>query len=193
MIADPLSDFLSQHKIRIAGTSTFPLFALPDVANHIRDTKYKKKTIHFSANYLVTRHNIPYLTELGLHRYLLQTKKQLAEPFHCYLFQQLHALRLREIQAADQTRKYIEKQEIQTRHLLDLLRLSLYNEYLQDSTPQGMADYHIAVQTADRNIDLPDAAIKYLRKAAISHFRKDQVEYAAMVRQKVNKYSRSST
>lgn len=95
---NPLVAIFLAKGIRILGTVDEPLFCASDVAAHIEDanaTQAFRKDMAMSDIYVQSGilHNTKgearralFLTESGLYRYLLRSKKKLAEPFQLYTY-----------------------------------------------------------------------------------------------------------
>lgn len=106
----PLVAVFFAHGIRIKGTVDEPLFVATDVAKHIEDINnsrvFRKKMTECyiqmgtACNARGQRRQVHLLTEAGLYRYLLQSKKKLAEEFQLFTYNLLTAERKRTVDDA---------------------------------------------------------------------------------------------
>jgi len=80
--------------VRVAGTPEAPLFCAADIATHIGETNPHRATQKMPKEYirgvktldtLDRARTIRYLTEAGMCKYLLQSKRPLAQQFHTQL------------------------------------------------------------------------------------------------------------
>lgn len=106
---DPIAATLLSENIRARGGVDAPLFCAADVAQHIGDTHYDRKIKSYSDAYART---IPaadtlgrvrdtlFLTEIGLYKYLLQSRSAAAEPFQQHVYRLLVTERKRVVDAA---------------------------------------------------------------------------------------------
>ncbi len=102
----PLVALFQAKGIRILGTVDEPIFCATDVAKHIEDTN-SERVFEDMPEYYACWETLPntlgiarktrFLTEIGLYRYLLQSRKKLAEPFQKFTYDLLTAERKRTV------------------------------------------------------------------------------------------------
>jgi len=141
---NPLVALFESKKIRIFGSVEEPLFCAVDVASHIDDTNIDRVFKELlDENYACwqmmylsvgdVRKTI-FLTEIGLYRYLLKSKKKLAEPFQDYTYELLANERKKVVDAEKLALKIeatncatLKKEEATTRTTCDAERKEKYD------------------------------------------------------------------
>jgi len=98
MAESPLAQLFAEQKIRFSGDADAPLLCAIDVANFIEDNNYNRIIKSYEKpKYLVYRlvsgvkqsARVMFLTECGVYKYLLQSKRPKAEEFQEFVFHTL--------------------------------------------------------------------------------------------------------
>ena len=107
--AQELCALFLKSDIRVRGTVFEPLFCAADVGNHVRDEHYRRSVSEYDSKHccrgseldaLGRPRRVLYLTERGLYRYLLQSRRPEALGFQDMVFGLLVAARLRVVDGA---------------------------------------------------------------------------------------------
>lgn len=199
--------FFTSANIRIAGTVNEPLFCFVDIANKILDQNYKRKIKKYTSDYIITRksrdkmdrkHEMYYLTEIGLYKYLLQSNLPAAEPFQRWVYSTLQEHRKRLIDESALALKIandrvaaVEHENIFLRDNMDNLAVSVYDDARLDSCPLGMCEFYIARYIASCHFNkgiipftracITKKSYDYLYSMAQLHFRHDHRPYKELV------------
>jgi prophage antirepressor-like protein len=123
--ANPLVALFFAKNIRLAGSVKQPLFCALDVARHIGDTHYGRFLADFSSahrrmvemrNARGHRHEMLMLTERGLYKYLLRSKRPEAEAFQEWTFDLIAEARLKLVDAERLAAKLAHDQALLAAH-----------------------------------------------------------------------------